>query len=42
MIISSIESNNLHVKQIESIQVNLVAQIPPPSYLAAASAEEGV
>jgi len=29
MITSSIESNHLHVKQIESIQVNLVAQVPP-------------
>jgi len=28
-ITSSIESNNLHVKQIESIQVNHVGQVPP-------------
>ena len=30
-ITSSIESNNLHVKQIETIQVNRVAQVPPPA-----------
>jgi len=29
MITSSIESNNLHVKQIIIIQVNRVAQVPP-------------
>jgi hypothetical protein len=29
MITSSIESNNLHVKQIESIHVSRVAQVPP-------------
>ena len=29
MITSSIESNNLHLKQIESIEVNRVAHIPP-------------
>ena len=29
MITLSIESNNLHVKQIECIQVNCVAQVPP-------------
>jgi len=29
MITSSIKLNNLHVKQIESIQVNCVAQVPP-------------
>jgi len=29
MITSSIESNNLHVKQIESIEVKRVAHIPP-------------
>jgi len=29
MITSSIESNNVHVNQIESIQINHVAEVPP-------------
>jgi len=29
MITLNIDANDLHVKQIESIQVNCVAQVPP-------------